>query len=102
MVFVGSADRVVRERGWLDIDGPVVDLLRVEPRIVTMSSPQSEIQERLMLLQQEHRDLDDAIGQMADNPATDQLKLRRLKKRKLRLRDQITYWESKLIPDLDA
>ena len=67
-----------------------------------MSSPQSEIQERLMLLQQEHRDLDDAIGQMADNPATDQLKLRRLKKRKLRLRDQITYWESKLIPDLDA
>jgi hypothetical protein len=62
----------------------------------------SEIRTRLHELRQEHRDMDDAITQMAANPATDQLKLRRLKKRKLRLRDQITYWESKLIPDLDA
>lgn len=62
----------------------------------------SEIRSRLNDLRQEHRDLDDAITQMAANPATDQLKLRRLKKRKLRLRDQIAYWESRLIPDLDA
>jgi hypothetical protein len=67
-----------------------------------MSSAPSDIGERLLVLRQEHRDLDDAIGQMADNPATDHLKLRRLKKRKLKLRDQIAYWESKLIPDLDA
>ena len=67
-----------------------------------MSMDDSEIRARLSDLSQEHRDLDDAITQMAANPATDQLKLRRLKKRKLRLRDQITYWESKLIPDLDA
>lgn len=67
-----------------------------------MSMDDSETRARLHGLRQEHRDLDDAITQMADNPATDQLKLRRLKKRKLRLRDQITYWESKLIPDLDA
>lgn len=67
-----------------------------------MSIASSDIGQRLLILQQEHRDLDDAIGQMAENPATDQLKLRRLKKRKLRLRDQIAYWESKLIPDLDA
>jgi hypothetical protein len=62
----------------------------------------SEINHRLAELRQEHRDLDHAIEQMADNPATDHLQLKRLKKRKLRLRDQISYWESKLIPDLDA
>jgi len=55
-----------------------------------------------MLLRQEHRDLDDAIDQLSSKPSTDQLQLRRMKKRKLRLRDQIDYWESKLIPDLDA
>lgn len=60
------------------------------------------IQSRLMAWRQEHRDLDDAIQQLAQSPSTDQLRLRRMKKRKLRLRDQITYWESKLIPDLDA
>lgn len=60
------------------------------------------IQSRLHELRQEHRDLDQAIAHMADNPAADQLQLRRMKKRKLRLRDQISYWQSRLIPDLDA
>ncbi len=67
-----------------------------------MSAEQPSIQSRLMALRQEHRDLDDAIRHLAESPSTDQLQLRRMKKRKLRLRDQITYWESKLIPDLDA
>lgn len=67
-----------------------------------MSVEQPSIQSRLMALRQEHRDLDDAIQQLAETPSTDQLQLRRMKKRKLKLRDQITYWESKLIPDLDA
>ena len=67
-----------------------------------MSTNWAEIQARLHELRQEHRDLDDAIAQMAANPATDQIKLRRMKKRKLRLRDQMAYWESKMIPDLDA
>ena len=67
-----------------------------------MSAEQPSIQSRLMSLRQEHRDLDDAIRQLAESPSTDQLQLRRMKKRKLKLRDQITYWESKLIPDLDA
>lgn len=67
-----------------------------------MTTDFSAIQSRLSALRQEHRDLDQAITQMADNPATDQLQLRRMKKRKLKLRDQITYWESRLIPDLDA
>lgn len=67
-----------------------------------MSAETTEIQSRLNDLREEHRDLDQAIVQMSNNPATDQLQLKRMKKRKLRLRDQISYWESKLIPDLDA
>ncbi|WP_205596632.1 DUF465 domain-containing protein [Wenzhouxiangella sp. XN201] len=57
---------------------------------------------RLHELRQEHRDLDQAIERMADSASVDQLQLRRLKKRKLRLRDQIAWYESQLIPDLDA
>ena len=69
---------------------------------LVMSADQPSIQSRLMALRQEHRDLDDAISRLSETLATDQLQLRRMKKRKLRLRDQIAYWESKLIPDLDA
>ncbi|RFF26266.1 MULTISPECIES: YdcH family protein [unclassified Wenzhouxiangella] len=67
-----------------------------------MTQNLAEITARLHELRQEHRDLDQAIERMADNPAVDQLRLRRLKKRKLRLRDQIAWYESRLIPDLDA
>ncbi len=67
-----------------------------------MTTGISEIQARLAELREEHRDLDQAISQMASNPTTNQLQLIRMKKRKLRLRDQIAYWESRLIPDLDA
>jgi hypothetical protein len=62
----------------------------------------AEMTARLHELRQEHRDLDQAIERMADNPAVDQLQLTRLKKRKLKLRDQIAWYESHLIPDLDA
>ncbi|WP_376694752.1 YdcH family protein [Wenzhouxiangella sp. EGI_FJ10305] len=67
-----------------------------------MTQSLAEITARLHELRQEHRDLDQAIERMADNPAVDQLQLRRLKKRKLRLRDQIAWYESQMIPDLDA
>jgi len=67
-----------------------------------MTTGISEIQARLTELREEHRDLDQAIARMADSPSANQLQLIRLKKRKLRLRDQIAYWESRLIPDLDA
>ncbi len=67
-----------------------------------VTEPHTSIQSRLMALRQEHRDLDQAIAHLVDTPSMDQLQLRRMKKRKLRLRDQIAYWESKLIPDLDA
>jgi hypothetical protein len=57
---------------------------------------------RLTELREEHRDLDVAIARMADDPSCNQLQLSRLKKRKLKLKDMIAYFENKLIPDLDA
>ncbi|MEM7379205.1 MAG: DUF465 domain-containing protein [Pseudomonadota bacterium] len=53
-------------------------------------------------LRHEHSDLDLVINTLATQPATDQLQLRRLKKRKLLLKDQIEKLESQLIPDLNA
>lgn len=50
----------------------------------------------------EHRALDEAISRMDASPYVDQLQLRRLKKRKLQLKDLISRLESDLIPDLDA
>ena len=62
----------------------------------------TEMQERLHQLKKEHRDLDTAIHEMSANPYTDQLHLRRMKLRKLRLKDEITILEDQLIPDMDA
>ena len=53
-------------------------------------------------LKVEHRDLDEAIARLAEDPGVDQLRLRRMKKRKLKLKDWMAYLESQLIPDLDA
>ena len=53
-------------------------------------------------LRQEHRDLDEAIARLAADPAMDQLRISRMKKRKLKIKDWVAYLESKLIPDLDA
>ncbi|SFM46806.1 hypothetical protein SAMN05421721_106121 [Ectothiorhodospira mobilis] len=60
------------------------------------------LQARLAELQAEHRALDDAILRLMEGPFVDQLRLTRLKKRKLQLKDTIARLESRLIPDLDA
>lgn len=57
---------------------------------------------KLAELKLEHRDLDAAIDALSIDPAADQLRLRRLKKRKLQLKDFIARLESRLIPDLEA
>jgi hypothetical protein len=62
----------------------------------------SDIARRLVELKVEHRDLDEVIARLSQNAGTDQLQLVRMKKRKLRIKDMISYLESKLIPDLDA
>ena len=61
-----------------------------------------EITQRLELLRVEHRDLDAAIIALGTAAVPDQLQLARLKKRKLRLRDEIVLLEDQLIPDIIA
>ncbi len=58
--------------------------------------------ERLRELRVSHRDLDYLIDRLQHDPMVDQLRIRRLKKRKLLLKDMIAALESELIPDLDA
>ena len=58
--------------------------------------------QRLRTLRIEHRDLDDVIHRLQLDLYVDQVQLRRLKKRKLLLKDQIARLESQLIPDLNA
>ena len=57
---------------------------------------------RLRELRVNHRDLDYLIDKLSHDPMVDQLRIRRLKKRRLALKDTITRLESALIPDLDA
>ncbi|MCW8917536.1 MAG: YdcH family protein [Gammaproteobacteria bacterium] len=61
-----------------------------------------ELAQRLDALRLEHRDLDDAIQALQANPYVDQLQMKRLKRRKLQLKDAILRVESRLIPDLNA
>ena len=61
-----------------------------------------DLAERLDALKLEHRDLDEAIASLASAGMPDQLRLARLKKRKLRLRDEVATIESRLIPDIIA
>lgn len=63
---------------------------------------QIEIEKKLHSLREEHRDLDVAIEQMVQSPHHDQLRLGRMKKRKLILKDEILYIESQLVPDIIA
>jgi hypothetical protein len=62
----------------------------------------AEVAHLIAQLREEHRDLDEAIARLAEDPAVDQLQLTRLKKRKLKLKDWIASLESHLIPDMDA
>jgi hypothetical protein len=57
---------------------------------------------RLIRLRLEHRDLDSAIEALRAMPAPHQLRIARLKKRKLRLKDEISMLEDQLIPDIIA
>lgn len=58
--------------------------------------------QKLRELRIEHRDLDDVIIRLSMDVYVDELQLRRLKKRKLSLKDQIAKLESELIPDMNA
>ena len=61
-----------------------------------------ELGAELARLQQEHRDLDAAINALQNSTAPDLLRLQRLKKRKLQLRDRIALKEDQITPDIIA
>lgn len=67
-----------------------------------MDYDKKALKERLALLMEEHHDLDSAIAALANEPPFDQLQAQRLKKKKLKLRDEISRIEDLLIPDIIA
>jgi hypothetical protein len=70
--------------------------------VSSYSTDPGEIAHLIAELREEHRDLDEAIARLATDPSVDQLRLTRMKKRKLKLKDWIAQLESELIPDIDA
>ena len=62
----------------------------------------AEIVRQLAELRLEHRDLDVLIARVQAGPILDELAIKRMKKRKLKLKDMIAHLESRLIPDIDA
>ena len=63
---------------------------------------QETLRRKLAELESEHRDLDDAITAMMAQASVDQLQMQRLKRRKLRLKDEISRIRDKLLPDIIA
>ena len=61
-----------------------------------------ELREQLMRLKAEHRELDEEIVALEESGLADQLNIRRLKKKKLAIKDQITSVEDQLLPDIIA
>lgn len=68
---------------------------------MTISSPE-DIQRRIIELEVEHRDLDSVIDLLILDVRHEELQLRRLKKRKLQLKDHITLLKMQLVPDIPA
>ena len=63
---------------------------------------EDEIRSRIQIARRDHRDLDAAIDALHQMPMVDMIQLQRFKKRKLRLRDEMTLLEDLLIPDIIA
>lgn len=66
------------------------------------NGPAASLAARLAYLRTEHRDLDAAIDALRSKPGPDQLQLARLKKRKLKLKDEIAMIEDQMVPDIIA
>ena len=70
--------------------------------MTSIDQDNEELRNELFDMRLEHRDLDDAISRMSEGPFIDEIQLRRMKKRKLVLKDAIIRIEDQLIPDMDA
>lgn len=66
------------------------------------SADRETLERQLEELKSSHRDLDDVIARIAEEAPFDQLQVQRLKKRKLRIKDQMAKIESLLLPDIIA
>jgi hypothetical protein len=75
---------------------------RPRPKAAMTKEEERELRAQLARLQQEHRDLDAAIAALQESPGADIIQVQRLKKRKLQLRDRITFIEDQLTPDIIA
>jgi hypothetical protein len=71
-------------------------------RVAMTKEEERELRAELARLQQAHRDLDAAISALQESPGSDLIQVQRLKKRKLLLRDRITFIEDQLTPDIIA
>jgi hypothetical protein len=78
------------------------DLPPSEDAVNDESISEPNLAARLLMLQQEHRELDQEIESLYEFPYRDQLQLQRLKKKKLLLKDAIERLKDDLIPDLNA
>ena len=81
---------------------PPAGVTHFGPTMALNPEEERELREQLARLLQEHRDLDSAIEALQDSPGSDLLQVQRLKKRKLYLRDRITFIEDQLTPDIIA
>jgi hypothetical protein len=91
------------ERVWMQWRDACRALCGGQASAVAMTKDEErELREQLARLQQEHRDLDVAISALQHSPGSDLLQVQRLKKRKLVLRDRISYIEDQLTPDIIA
>jgi hypothetical protein len=70
--------------------------------MVPMDGRLETLRERLNQLKQQHRDFDAAITSLEMTGTADQLQLRRLKKHRLMLKDQIAQIEDQMLPDIIA
>ena len=95
-----SRQNGVAARHDLSHESGVGDQIRVKASFRNMN--EQELQKRAKLLRWEHRDLDAAILALTDAGSSDQLQIARLKKRKLRLKDQLSSIEDTLLPDIIA
>ena len=86
----------------MDTEASNVPSVPADQAAAMTEEEKTELQAQLMRLRQEHRDLDTAIEALQVSPSSDIIQVQRLKKRKLQLRDRITFIEDQLTPDIIA
>lgn len=80
---------------------PSADATQTDQRMRPILADRDSLLRQLHELRSEHRDLDTVIARL-EHSVADQLQLQRLKKRKLKLKDEIAWLESRLVPDIIA